>query len=160
MKTENTATFIFQAATKDVSRIREVVGEYASGAVQVLVPFPHRSSDADERDDGDAGLARQIAEAIQPRGKQTMRRDALRAALGNYDSCIDQEGEIDNGMRVALAALSKALRPFAQHLESPMDLIAFREREYFDGGRYRGTTYTCTPLGEKVRNELKRLDAI
>ena len=72
-------------------------------------------------------------------------KDALRAALGNYDSCLDQEGESDHGMRVALAALSKALRPFAEYCDSPIDLIAFRELEYFEGGGYRGTTHTCPP---------------
>lgn len=153
-------TIQIQTLAKHVSEVKSLLGKHAIGPIQVLVAFPHNSRDEGAYGLADQNLAREIAEAIRPKGKQTMRAEALKAAFGNYDSFVDQAGEIDGGMRVALGALSRALRPFARHLASPMDLIAVRERQYLDGGGYRGTSYKCTTLGKLVCEELKAMKVI
>lgn len=103
-------------------------------------------------------LAQAIAEAIRPTAKQTMRLEALRAALKGYDSFMDQQGSADPAMRNALVALSKALRPFSIW-DSPLDLLATRERRLVKDGPYKGqyesTVYRPTPLGQRVRKILE-----
>ncbi len=132
----------------------------AVGTIQVLAPIVQEKSENTPKNDTDLDLARKIAEAIRPSGKQTMREEALRAALGGYNSFYAQQGGPDTGMRVALSALSKALRPFVQFYASPMDLIAVRVRQYSDEGMYQGTTYSCTPLGKLVRKELQNMKVL
>lgn len=98
-------------------------------------------------------LAREIAEKIKPSGKQTMRLEALDAALNGYDSFEDQQGEKNDSMRVALGALSKALRPFSNS-SSPIELIADRTKRYSQEGTYLGTKYTPTDLGKRIHQIL------
>jgi len=160
MKQDQSAiTFLFKTSKDDISTVKNLIQPHAIGAIQVLAPF-QESENSEQADESKLDLAREIAEAIRPKGKQTMRKDALRAALFGYNSFINQGGESDDRMRVALSSLSKALRPFAPHHESPMDLVANRERQHFQEGTYKGTIYQCTPLGVLVRDELKKMDAI
>jgi hypothetical protein len=153
-------TILFQAKATDVSALKDSIQSHAIGTIRILAPFSEERSKNIKTGEPTSKLAREIAEAIRPHGKQTMRGEALKAALGEYNSFDDQKGESDAGMRVALAALSKALRPFAHGYASPMDLIAVRERQYFDDGKYKGTVYRCTPLGEGVRKELNEMNVI
>jgi hypothetical protein len=105
--------------------------------------------------DTDAPLIDKIVEAIKPQAHHAMRREALEAALGGYDSFLDQHGEADPSMRNALGSLSKALRPVFPHDASPLDRLVRRTKHYGPGGGgYLGTRYALRPLGLKVRDRL------
>jgi hypothetical protein len=108
----------------------------------------------------DEVLAQEIASTIAPTPKQTMRREVLESVLWHWDSLLDTKGEGDPAMRVALGALSKALRPFAPYMASPIELICVREREFLPTGEYRATVYRPTDLGVCVRDILIEKGAI
>ena len=147
---------LVRVAEDDAAAAVAAVFPFAKAPPECLVAHPTLDPEAAFLDHVEAGdldaRAREIAEAVRPRGNQKMRRDALEAALWGYDSFHGTEGEGDASMRVALGALSKALRPFAMSYASPIDIIANRYRDYEPStGGYRGTIYKPTKLGLAVR---------
>ncbi len=107
-------------------------------------------------DQVDEELAQAIAEKIAPTPKQTVRKELLQKILWYWDSLTDTQGEaaISASLRVGLASISKAIKPLAPYMSSPIDLICHRDREFFPNGSYRATIYTPTSLGVRVREIL------
>ena len=112
------------------------------------MPLPQQVDDDKEQE-----LVSKIVQAIKPKPNQIMRVEALQAVLNGHDTFWDQEGESDYALRAAIAALSKALRKIFAH-DKAIQRLAVPKKNWFDDGSYKGTTYTITPLGEKVRTEL------
>lgn len=111
--------------------------------------------------DDTAEVAREIAEAIAPRDSQPMRREALEAALGGYNSFWDSKGVADPSLRNGFVAISKAMRPLFPGHASPIDMLARREKLYEPvTRRYLGTVYRITPLGRAVKAELIEMGAL
>jgi hypothetical protein len=100
-------------------------------------------------------LATKIATAIRPNARQSMRQEALRAALGGWDTFWDQEGTPDPALRNAFGAISKAMRAVFPHDASPIDRIVIRRKRFDKDGAYLGTSYHQTQLGLRVRDILK-----
>lgn len=111
----------------------------------------------------DLALAEKIADAIEPRPNQPMRREVLRSLFLGHDTWWDQKGEPDPAFRNGTAALSRALRPFFPYA-SPLDGLFTRERTTFKDhpakGLYKGTRYRPTILGAAVGQILKDREAI
>lgn len=114
-------------------------------------PLPSDSKDFENK-------AQAIAKSIRPRPGQIMRRETLNTVLSGGDTFWDQDGKPDPALRNATGALSKALRKFAPFAESPLEILCERRREVFPSGsnkgEYKGTRYTVTRLGARVREIL------
>lgn len=119
------------------------------------LPFPKLPSAAREFE----ARAQAIAKTIRPRPNQPMRLETLEFVLNGRDTWFDQSGDPDPALRNATGALSKALRPFAPWSESPLEILCERRRQTIpDGpykGRYQGTRYIPTKLGDRVREILE-----
>lgn len=100
-------------------------------------------------------LAAKIAVAVRPNARQSMRQEALRAALGGWDTFWDQKGTPDPALRNAFGAISKAMRSVFPHDASPIDRIVVRRKRFDKDGTYLGTSYQQTQLGLRVRDILK-----
>lgn len=100
-------------------------------------------------------LAGKVADAIRPNARQSMRQEALRAALGGWDTFWDQKGTPDPALRNAFGAISKAMRAVFPHDASPIDRIVVRRKRFENDGTYLGTSYVQTQLGLRVRDILK-----
>lgn len=119
---------------------------------RALPDSPERAKEFEAR-------AQAIAKAIKPREGQKMRRETLLLVLSGGDTWFDQGGDPDPALRNATGALSKALRQFEPYTPSPLDILAERQRETFEDGlykgRYRGTRYRPTRLGQRVLEILR-----
>lgn len=108
-------------------------------------------------------LAVQVADAIAPRANQPMRSEVLKALYAGYDTLLSQQGDADPAFRNGTAALSRALRPFTA-IASPLDILFVRERRLVPTGvykgKYEGTAYRPTTLGEAVGQVLKERGVI
>ncbi|MBB5698511.1 hypothetical protein [Sphingomonas yantingensis] len=98
-------------------------------------------------------FAQKIAAHIAPKGNQPARLKALQVVFTGHDTFLNQGGEPDSDLRNAVSALSRSLRVFTAS-SSPLDILCTRIKEYFlEGpykGKYRGTYYRPTKLGEYV----------
>lgn len=104
--------------------------------------------------------ARRATDAVRPMPNQHLRRELLRKLLsGRYDTFMDQQGEADHVVRTGFGAISKALKEHF-HIEHAIELLATRKKTKFDDGGYRGTVYTTTALGKRVRELLEAEGAI
>jgi hypothetical protein len=134
----------------------EAVKHLIRGAPHIFTAQPAPKLPSDQKDFEDRAQA--IAKAIKPRPNQPMRLEALRIVLGGGDTWFDQKGEPDPAMRNATGALSKALRSFAPFEESPLEILCRRQREVvakgLHKGKYQGTRYITTKLGDRVREIL------
>lgn len=126
---------------------------FAISTVEALVSYEPQPK-SETLIDVDENLAQAIAERISPSTKQTMRREVLQSVLWHWDSFLDTQGEGDPSMRVALGSLSKSLKQLAPYMSSPIEMICTRERRFFPDGKYQGTVYNPTKLGERVREIL------
>ena len=144
--------------TDALDRLRELgVGRLTVYAAEALPASPMLAKQFETR-------AQAIAKAIQPRQGQDLRRETLQLVLSGSDTFFGQHGEPDPALRNATGALSKALRRFAPYDESPLDILVRRTREVWTDaplkGQYRGTRYTPTNLGVRVREILLEWRAI
>jgi len=111
----------------------------------------------------DSKLVAAIADAVRPGPSHAMRRKALEAALGGYDSYWAGHGEADPAMRNALGWVSKALKAVFPNDASPISRLAQRRKHYAAkamGGGYLGVRYETTALGVAVRDRLTAEGAI
>jgi hypothetical protein len=141
---------VAQIADINVAPAMAAIAPYSlSGNVKAYaeIPVKPQSVDADE-------LANKVVAAVRPKSNQTMRKEALRKLLSGHDTWLDQQGEPDPALRNAMGAISKSLKSVFPAGDG-MRRLAKPQKTWFDDGRYRGTSYAITPLGERVRNLLK-----
>jgi hypothetical protein len=149
--------YIIIVPVPDLSKVPSVLGALEPVVPQGTItlyeskPLPQPPSAEDVALEA---LAKKVADAIRPTAKQPMRIEAIRAALGGWDTFHDQEGEVDPALRNALGALSKAMKQVFPNDSSPIERIATRKR-FSDKGGYLGTRYHATPLGVRVRKILE-----
>jgi hypothetical protein len=139
-----------------VVEILEVIKSLSRNA-KIFSPEPVPSLPSDQEAFETRAWA--IAKAIKPRPNQPMRSETLERVLCGGDTWFDQQGEFDPALRNATGALSKALRPFAPWTDSPLEILCERRRETIasgaEKGRYQGTRYVPTRLGQRVREILQ-----
>jgi hypothetical protein len=115
---------------------------------RVVPPLPSDTDDFEKK-------AFAITSRIRPRAHQPTRLMALQHIFADGDSWIDADADANPALRNATGAVSKALRRFAPYAESPLDIICTRHREVFrtgaQKGQYKGTRYSLTRLGQRVR---------
>ncbi|CAK7260911.1 MULTISPECIES: hypothetical protein [Shinella] len=148
--------------------IAEVPEQSLKGALKALAPFvpPENlklfsalAPPEDESDDELTQLAQKVVEAVRPKPTQPLRKEALRKLLGGHDTFTNQGGEADPVLRNAMGAISKALRTVFAH-DQAVRRLAIPKKTQFPDGTYRGTVYSVTPLGARVRDLLKAEKAI
>ena len=113
----------------------------------------------DQGEDELTKLAQKVVEAVRPKPTQPLRKEALRKLLSGHDTFANQGGEADPALRNAMGAISKALKSVFAH-DHAMRRLAVPKKTHFPDGSYRGTIYSITPLGARVRDLLKAEQAI
>lgn len=148
--------------------IAEISDQSLKGALEALAPFvapenlklfsPIALPD-DQSDDELNQLAQKVVEAVRPKPTQPLRKEALQKLLNGHDTFTSQGGEADPALRNAMGAISKALRSVFAH-DHAVRRLAIPKKTHFPDGTYRGTVYSLTPLGARVRDLLKAEKAI
>ncbi len=148
--------------------IAEISDQSLKGALKALAPFvaPEKlklfspvALPEDQSADELTQLAQKVVEAVRPKPTQPLRKEALQKLLSGHDTFSNQGGEADPALRNAMGAISKALRTVFAH-DHAVRRLAVPKKTHFPDGTYRGTAYSITPLGARVRDLLKAEKAI
>ena len=148
--------------------IAEIPDHSLKGALEALSPYVKPENlklfspiavPKDQGDDELAKLAQKVVDAVRPKPRQPLRREALQKLLSGHDTFSNQTGQADPALRNAMGAISKALKTVFAH-DQAVRRLAIPKKTHFPDGAYRGTVYILTPLGARVRDLLKAENAI